>query len=247
MAEVDYSEFVYRRKREEGKNIPPPEKPKKGGLGKFFYVFAVLLLIGGIIFFCADFFSKGKIIESVDRRLRGNSYEYYFVVGEKPGPDGASAQSVLIRKAGGSGYIIRGENEYLVVFSQYVERSEAESVANKNFGAKVYASGFTAKNTKLYDFLDGAVADILRASYALENGEKPESEFAGMLKTYAEKGGEFVSSEAEKLTAAEVNLLEFFTGGLESLDATNTSRLDFLSDVRYFLSGLIISMKKTAG
>ncbi len=205
-------------------------------------VLITLIVIFAIIFFAADFFTNGKLLDTVTASLRGNSYEYYFVVTETGGRDLAYAKSLLIKQMGGSGFIIDEKNKFLVVLSVYPDKSEAAAVSAKNPNTYVYTLGFTSKNTDFFNTVDKAVSDISAALKNLESGLISESECYGSLLSVK---GEIVKLKAKILesgNASELNLLEYIIGGIDGLEMGKGTRLNFLSDARYVLCGIISSM-----
>lgn len=252
MAEVDYSRFYYSRERNE---TPAPPEPDRGGRkgggkrrsGKPFLIFAVIAVVFAIVFLCADFFTEGKLIDSIAVTLRGNTYEYYLVASENSSRDLAYAQSLLVKQGGGGGYIISEKEKFLVIYAVYTERTEASSVASKNPNTFVHTVGFSGKNAKVFNAADKAVRGIADSVGKLESGGMTESEFYGVL-TDARK--EILAVKTEIIdagTAAEINLLEFIMGSIDGLEVSKGTRANFLSDVRYMLAGIVVSMSKAVG
>lgn len=248
--EVDYSQFYYRR--EKNKTAVPSsdaQKPAESGAKKrkkrsFKPLLVILLIIVlfGIVFFSADFFTNGALISMVSATLRGNSYEYYLVVRQNSGRDLAYAQSLLVKQAGGSGYIITTEEDFLVVYANFTDRTNASSVAAKNGATYVYTLGFTSKNTDFYNACDGAIRSINDGATKLETGAITDSEFLGVLNGVR---ADMLALKTELIDGgkeADVNLLEYLIGGIDGLNVATSTRIALLSDVRYLLSGVIVSM-----
>ncbi len=263
MAEVDYSRFYYKRERKENSGSPERDfdEPKRSEAERVerqvertveratpkrsrkpFLVIITLIIIFGIIFFAADFFTNGKLLDTVTASLRGCTYEYYFVVTETGGRDLAYAKSLLIKQMGGSGFIIDEDGKFLVVLSVYPDKSEAATVSSKNANTYVYTLSFTSKNTDFFNTVDKSVSDISTALKNLERGLLTESDCYGTLLAVK---GELVKTKAavlESASAAELNLLDYAIGGIDGLEMGKGTRLTFLSDARYVLCGIISSM-----
>lgn len=249
MAEVDYSQFYYKRERsaEYEQPIPPEDGRKRGKRTKRpLLVVLVIAVLFALVFFGADFFTSGKLIDSLTASLRGNTYEYYLVVAENSGRDIAYAQSLLVKQGGGSGYIITEGEKYLVVYAVYTDRSEASSVSSKNPNTHILNIGFSSKNTAVFNAVDKAVISIADCAKELEKGNLTESEVYGTLLSIRAEILKVKSEIIETGTAAEINLMEFIMGSIDGLEISKSTRVEFLSDVRYMLSGIVVSMSKAA-
>lgn len=240
MPEVDYSQFYYRREGDKEKT-PPPERKKPKRSKRPLLVIFVLVLLFGIIFFAADLFTDGYILSSVKDALSKNDYEYYFVVTQVSGRDTAHAKSLLVRQGGGSGYIMTGEEGFLVVYSVYFERSEAEAVASKNTGTYVYAKGFSSDDREFYNTLGVCMGTLLSSSDDLEKGTLSESEFFGRTEDAKNTLLSLKEKALDNNRSVVVNLAEYFISGLNGLDPGKDTRLKLLSDVRYLISGVASS------
>ena len=246
MPEVDYSEFFLRRdprkvKEEDKKEIPIDKKPRKKKFSSFISVLLILIVIGGIIFFSVDFFAKGKLIDKVVATFKGNEYNYYLVVTDCASRDVSYAQSLLIKQSGGSGYII-GEDNFSVVYSVYTDRSEANSVSAKNNKSYVMTVAFTSKDVSFYNALFEEIDRLVILTNDYEKGKFSDGEVFTRIK---ESKDRFVYLLDKTEDEAKRNYLEYCQGSLESLDGMKGTKLSFLSDLRYVVTGMTISLSKT--
>lgn len=206
-----------------------------------FLVILTLIIIFGIVFFAADFFTGGRLIDGIAAGLRGNAYEYYFVVTETGGRDLAYAKSLLIKQMGGSGFILEENKKFLVALSVYTDKSEAAAVSDKNPNTYVHTLSFTSKNTEFFNAIDKAVNDFSATLKNLESGA-PESDCYGALLSIKGEAVKMKAKILESGSKSELNLLDYIIGGIDGLEIGKGARLNFLSDARYVLCGIITSM-----
>lgn len=247
MPEVDYSEFYYRRDPPEDRDGARRDtercdkKPKRKLSGVISAVLIVILL-SGIVFFAADFFMKGRLISEVKGALRGNDYEYYLVVCDCDGRDKAYAQSLLVKQGGGSGYIVSGE-KYLVVYSPFTDRAEAEAVVKKNDGTYVYIVDFSSKDVDFYNSFHTEIELLIDALADFEKGRLTDSDAYAAFKASKER---LALLQKDDLSSEKAAVVEYAIGSIDGLDFAKGAKISFLSDARYVLSGVIVSLQKTA-
>jgi len=247
MSEIDYSQFVYSRKAEVVKEQKtfPPKKPKRPKKFKPLLVVLVMVLCFCILFFSVDFFTNGFLVKKISASLRGNIYNYYFLVADRPNRELSYAQSLLVKQGGGSGYIFNDDG-FKVVYSVFADKNQANAVSTKNTETYVYTVSFISKETRFYNAADILIKSLITNCLRLEKGEITESDTLVFIN----------SGKAEMLTLREeyqkdnkeefVNLIDFFLASLNGINLTSNTRIGLISDLRYIISSLITSMQAVA-
>jgi hypothetical protein len=250
MSEVDYTQFVYKKNvnqkedKKEGKkkekNAMQAPDIKKGKSNKLF-VFIVILLCFGLVFFSVDFFRNGQLSNLIANAFRGNSYSYYMVVSEHPTRELAFEQSALIKEGGGSGYIWN-EEKYFVVYSLYMDKSDATTVANKNTRAYVKSVSYTSKKTEVFNFCNSLISTLSKASYDYETGHLTESELLSLTTTMLEEDIALKDNLLKTKSKESLNLLNLTIECLNNIKIVKSSKLEIISDMRYVCSSIAINM-----
>ncbi len=253
--EVDYSRFYYAYQKgpsSEGDIRPPTrpdedktdweerrkkkEKSKRGKRGrKVLSTFFILLFSFGLVFFCADFFGKGFLTDAVERMFSGKTYEYHFVVKSASSRYTAYACSLDVRQGGGGGYII-GEEEYLVAYSVYTDKTTAIGVQMKNKDTEVYSVKFKTKDDFASE-VDSLICELEKGISDWEKGTCNESELSALLR--AEK--ETFESKSVTLDGQKKGLADLITDGLGGFDLSVTEKITQLTKLRYFLCCVVYS------
>jgi hypothetical protein len=250
MSEVDYTQFVYKKnvnKIEDKKEGKQNEKKvvqtpifKKGKTNKLF-VFVVILLCFGLVFFSVDFFRNGQLTNIIANAFKGNSYDYYMVVSEHPSRELAYEQSAIIKEGGGSGYVWN-EEKYFVVYSLYMEKPQATTVANKNTRAYVKTLSYTSKNTEVFNFCNTLIATLSTTSYDYEIGTITESELLSIITTKMTEAKELKEKLQKSNTKKNLNMLNLTIECLNNMNIVKSSKLEIISDIRYVCSSIAINM-----
>jgi hypothetical protein len=243
MSDVDYSQFFYKKKtgKESVKkqDTPIPVEPKKKR-SKFF-VFVVLLLCFGLVFFSVDFFNNGYLIDTITIAFKGNTYAYYMVVSELSSRELAYAQSLLVQQGGGSGYIWQEEDSYYVVYSLYVDKATANAIASKNSRTFVKDASYNSKNTEVFNLCNRIIEELSNGCIDYENGVITESQLLEMINTEKTEAYNLI----DELSNSKENtiILNLALDSLEELDVASTSKLNLLSDIRYVCSSIAVNME----
>ena len=247
MSDVDYSEFYYRQKSvprvaETNRRYEDDNKPVKKRVSAIISTVLIILILFGIAFFAADFFMKGQLITGVKSAFRGNDYQYYLVVGDCSSRDRAYAQSLLVKQGGGSGYIISGE-KFSVVYSPFTNRAEADVVAEKNKDTYVFIVEFSSKEVDFYNSFFTEIDNLINVVADFEKGKVTDSEFYSAFNIAKTR---IKDLDDGKITDDKRAVIEYAVGGIEGLDFAKGAKTSLMSDARYVLSGIIISLQKTA-
>ncbi|NLL55732.1 MAG: hypothetical protein GX242_00765 [Clostridiales bacterium] len=250
MSEVDYTQFIYKKctsnNQEENiaKKKPKNKKTPTDYMGRSnkFFVFVVVLLCFGIVFLSVDFFNNGKLTSFVLKAFDGNSYNYYLVVSEHPSRELAYEQSAIVKDGGGSGYVWQDE-KYLVVYSLYMDKSSAVSVANKNTRAYVKSLSYSSKKTEVFNFCNTLISTLSTASYDYEKGQITESELLSITKNQINEAKELKETLQKKKPKESVHLLNLAIESLNNINIVKPSKIEIISDIRYVCSSLAINMK----
>lgn len=242
MSEVDYTQFMYKKnvdKKEEKKVVATPVRTKNKS-NKLF-VFVVILLCFGLVFFTIDFFKNGYLSNIVSSAFKGNNYEYYMVVSEHATRELAYEQSNLIKDGGGSGYIVQ-DDKYFVVYSLYMDKSSANVVANKNTRTFVKSISYTTKNTEVFNFCNDVITMLSEASRDYETGALTESELLSMIATKIVEAKELRTNVQDAKKEEKENLLNLTIECLENINVAKSSKINLISDIRYLCSSIAINM-----
>lgn len=250
MSEVDYTQFVYKKTvnkkedKKEGKQVQKKEVNtpafKKSKSNKLFVVVVVLLCFG-LVFFSVDFFRNGQLTNLIANAFKGNSYNYYMVVSEHPTRELAYEQSNIIKEGGGSGYVWH-EEKYFVVYSLYMEKSQATTVANKNTRAYVKSLSYTSKNTETFNFCNSLISTLSTASYDYEIGKLTESELLSITTAKLDEA-KLLKEKLQKANSKQrLNLLNLTIECLNNINIVKSAKLEIISDIRYVCSSIAINM-----
>lgn len=246
MSDIDYSQFHYNRKHEQT-SLPAPAlaKPKHRKSGKAPLVVLIVVLCFALTFFSVDFFTNGYLIDKVSTSLKGNSYNYYLVVMDSPGRELSYAQSLLVKQGGGSGYIINDEG-FKVVYSVFVDKSQANTVSSKNTGTYVYNINIVNKDTTLFNTLDNIIRDLIAYGLSLEKGDINESDILAVINANKFKLINMKEKYIKDNDTKVINLIDFVLETFNSFNLTTDSKIMLLSDIRYATANIIIAMSSVA-
>lgn len=247
MSEIDYSQFLYNRKVEEVKEMRtfPSKKPKRPKKFKPLIVLLVVVLCFAILFFSVDIFTNGFLVDKITASLRGNIYNYYFVVADRSNRELSYAQSLLVKQGGGSGYIFNNDG-FKVVYSVLVDKNQANTVCAKNVETYVYTVSIVSKETKLFNAADILIRNLITSSLRLEKGEINESDVLVFINS-GKADMLLLKEEYLKQNKEEyVNLVDFILESLGGINLTTNTRIGVISDLRYITSGLVVSMQALA-
>lgn len=242
MSEVDYTQFAYKKnvdKKEEKKEAKMPirEKNKSNKL----FIFVVILLCFGLVFFSVDFFKNGYLVNLISNAFKGNSYNYYLVVSEHSSRELAYQQSENIKKGGGSGYVWQDE-KYYVVYSLYIDKSSATTVANKNTRTSVKTVEYTSKKTEVFNFCNEIIKKLSISSNDYETGAKTESELLSDISSLLTEAKALSLKLKNSKKQDEINLLNLTIECLNNINVAKSSKLALISDIRYVCSSIAINM-----
>lgn len=240
MDEVDYSRFLYKPYSPE-----PPEKKKhkdfsekKSGKKKVFTVIIVILLCFAILFVCVDFFSKGKIFDSIYSLIAKTQYSFYCVVRSYPTRDMAHAGALLAENGGGAGYLFSENGDFFVVFNIYSDKSDADSVSAKNLNSFVYTLSFSTSSTKLANLIDDFIREINSCLNQIDSGTFSDGTLSALKDNYL-----VLFSAVEPKNEKETSLVSFIVSCLNSISPGTTERTSLLFQTRHMICSVLFSSR----
>lgn len=246
MDEVDYSQFIYRQpsfqppENKPRRNRPEEPNEKKTRLKRGVTVVIVTLLCFSIVFFCVDFFSKGKIIRSIYSALVKNEYTYYMVACSYPTRDMAHAGTLLAENSGGAGYFFSENGDYIVIFTFFTSKTDAQKVLDKNKNFFLYTVSYSTSDTELGNLLDSFVRDVGVALDKFDEGTFSESGVKTVLDNYIVLFSAYETEEEEK-----IELVSFVSSCLNRLDPGTTDRVSLLFQARHMVCSVLFSARDT--
>ncbi len=245
MSKIDYSQF-YIKNYMPNKDTKLPKSLRKiktkSSKGQTLIIIISVLIILALILVnlhIAGFsFDKIKKLFAKD----SSTHNYYLLTKEFNERDRAYAQSLLVRQSGAGGYIYQHQEKYIVVYSVYLSKEDAEDVARKNPSTKVESINFVSN--EFNNNINNAVKELIYASQQLEKGKIYESQLVEICSTIKGQLSEMKSQYLENDNAEKkVMLLNVFIGGLSSMEFPSPSRINLLGDLRYVICSVLLSLK----
>lgn len=246
MSKIDYSQFYVKNYMQKSQPIPPvqADKPiKKPGKSKkkAWFFFLIILLIACL--FAVNFLYEGEIFNTVFSWIKKEkTSDFYLVTKSFEQREKAYAQSLLVRQSGAGGYIFQQE-EYIVVYSVYLNEEDAKSVVAKNDQTKVMTKKILIKDA-VYEHICIVLQQLITAAAQLEDGTIYEAKFLEICSTSKQS----LTDQKHKLVSKKkakdehLSLFDLLTGGLASLNAPSPSRTKLIGDLRYIVSSALINM-----
>ncbi|MDD4316305.1 MAG: hypothetical protein PHC84_03995 [Clostridia bacterium] len=246
MSKIDYSQFYVRNYMQ--KSLPvkkqdtrsEPKKNRKSRKKALFFI-VVIILVASL--FAVNFLYEGKIFAGMRAWITNEKTEdFYLVTKSFQEREKAYAQSLLVRQSGAGGYIFQQE-DYIVVYSVYLNEEDAKSVSAKNAQTKVLSKRILVKEA-LYEHICKTLRELVSAASQLEDGSIYEAKFLEIC-AVAKAG---LVEQKQKLykekTASDeyISLLDLLTGGLSALDTPSPSRTKLIGDLRYVITSALINM-----
>lgn len=246
MDKVDYNQFLYKpKKRSENKveiknfkeKKATPTKPKKN-IG---FILLVCLLVAIIIALSANFIFDNVVFDFIKKLFKTEETSYYLVCQSKSSNQLAYRTAADVKISGGSGYVFKDGEDYYVVFSAYLSKSDAETVAKKNSSTLIKAFSFKKTDDEILQFCFETLDRLIQKTIDYENGVITESGLLSFKNTQLKTILSIKENYSGK-QKANILLLDFFEENLNNIQLVNNQKSVILSDLRHITSSLIYNL-----
>lgn len=245
MSKIDYSQF-YMKNYMPKKEDQLPKKPRlqivRSGRKQTFTVVIIVIIIFALIL--VNLKLAGYSFDSIKNIFAKSSsgHDYYLLVKEFNQRDRAYAQSLLVRQSGAGGYVYQDKGKYIVVYAVYLDKQDAENVAQKNLATEVRQ--IDIEQSQFNNQINTVLKELIYTSQQLERGEIFEAQLLQVCATIKSQLTELKTQCLKEDNAEKkVTLLNVFIGGLSSMEFPNPTRITLLGDLRYIISSVLLSLK----
>ncbi len=245
MSKIDYSQFYVKNYLQKPPPKPPvqadPQNSKPKRKKKVWFFFIIVLLI--VSLFAMNFLYEGAIFDTMLAWIKQQkTCDFYLLTKNFQEREKAYAQSLLVRQSGAGGYIFQ-QDDYVVIYSVYLNEEDARSVSAKNNQTKVVAKRIIIEDA-IYEHICATLQQLIIAAAQLEDSSIYEAKFLEICATCRQG----LSEQKLKLIAdgkandAHLGVLDLLIGGLSSLNTPAPSRTKLIGDLRYIVSSALMSM-----
>ncbi len=246
MSKIDYSQFYLKNYVQKPQPKPPVQadtpikKPRKNKKKAWFFLTLILIVA---VLFAINFLYEDALFDSVLNWIKHEkTADFYLVTKSFQQREKAYAQSLLVRQSGAGGYIFQ-QQDYIVVYSVYLNEEDAKSVVSKNDQTKIITKKILIKDA-VYEHICATLQQLITTAAQLENGTIYEAKFLEQCSTAKQS----LTEQKQKLISEQkakdeyLSLLDLLIGGLASLNTHSPSRTKLIGDLRYIISSALINM-----
>ncbi|MFA6866670.1 MAG: hypothetical protein WCR54_04050 [Clostridia bacterium] len=252
MEKVDYNQFLYKPKQKGSQKSPEKSfelsktsstKPKNSH-NLWFNIF-VLILVAIIIILSINFVTDNYILDYIQNKFTPETKEYYLVCQSKLDDQLAYRSASTIKSGGGSGYVYKDEN-YLVVYSVFNKKSNANDVAKKNNNTIVKTFSYTSTDDEIINYCFETIDLLIEQTNDYENNAINESNLLNSISSQLKIATDIRLKYDDKKKKNNLFLLEFIETSLQNIAIINCAKIDILSNLRNVASSLVVNVQNYA-